>query len=541
MMNTNLATLFELAVDTLPQRLALIAGDSRLSFLEIEQQANRLANHFVEKGIKANDKIGIHSYNRAEWIIAMLAAYKVRAVPININFRYVEEELLYLYDNADLVALVFEKQFAPVIEKIDAKLPLLKHYIVLEDESDVEDISLSVTKYEDLEQYSTSRDFLAHIGERSGDDIYMLYTGGTTGLPKGAVWRHEDIFYGALQGGNPGGEPLQSHQELIEKLKAAEEGVTVSPAPLMHGGGGWTALMSLLGGTTCALYCDAQFSGESLCQLLQDEKALVILIIGDAMARPIAEALANNPGKYDLSNLFLLSSGGAILSRSIKEQLKRLLPHVFLLDGYGSSETGHMGSVMADRDDTDSPCFTISDKCQVLHPETLEAIEQGSSTPGLFARSGHIPQGYYKDEAKTAATFKVDKEGVRWVIPGDWAIVESDGTARLLGRGSGCINSGGEKIYPEEVESALKTHPEVFDAAVVGVPCPRFTEKAVALIQPREGKQPALEDLSSFCSEKVASYKLPKEVIMVEAVPRTPVGKPDYREVKRIALEALGL
>lgn len=535
-MSFNLADLFEIVVDTIPDRLALVAGDVRLSFVELDQRSNRLANYFGSLGIRTGDKIGIHAQNRAEWVEAMLAAFKLRAVPININYRYVEHELAYLYDNADLVALVHERRYAPVIASVADKVPMLRNCIVLEDGSMEDCSALGSEPYEQIMgRFSPERCF----EERSGDDIYMLYTGGTTGMPKGAVWRHEDIFFGALQGGNPGGEPLGSEDELAQKLENGSSATTVAPTPMMHGGGEWTALMTLISGSTYVLYCEPSFDADKICQLLQDEKALVILVVGDAMARPIADCLAANPGRYDLSHLFVLSSGGAILSRVVKDQLRALLPHVMILDGFGSSETGHGGSALVDSPDTDSPCFTLGPNTAVLDVESLEAIEPGCGVAGLFARKGHIPQGYYKDEQKTAETFRTDAKGARWVVPGDWALVEPDGTARLLGRGSGCINSGGEKIFPEEVESALKAHPEVFDAAVVGVPCPRFTEKVVALVQPRGDSRPTVEALSAFCVDKLAAYKLAREVVLVDEVPRTPAGKPDYRQVRQIVTRAL--
>ena len=542
-MSFNLADLFELVADAVPERLALVAGDKRLTFKELEERATRLGNYFLLRGIKAGDKIGIYSLNRAEWIEAMLAAFKIRAVPININFRYVEDELLYVFDNADLVALVFERQFSPLLINIKNKLPMLKHYLVLEDGADQDYAALCAHPYEKCLSESTSN---RCFETRSNDDIYMLYTGGTTGLPKGTVWHHEDIFFGALQGGNPGGEPFTSESSLVEKVKAGAGATTVAPAPMMHGGGEWTSLMTMLSGATYILYCGKHFDADKLCQLMAYEKAMVVLVVGDAMARPIADFLAANPGKYDLTNLFVLSSGGAILSKSIKQQLKTLLPNSMILDSFGASETGHNGTVLEDKEGRDGPCFVLGPHTKILDETTLEPVAPGSDKAGLLARSGHIPQGYYKDEIKTAATFKTDQHGNRWVIPGDWARVETDGTARLLGRGSGCINSGGEKIYPEEVESALKAHPEIFDVAVVGVPCARFTNKVAAVIQLRElplrgDRSPSLGELAEFCAQSLARYKLPREVIVVNEVPRTPAGKPDYRKVKEIVMSYLNI
>ncbi len=536
MASFNLADLFESVVDVVPDRTALVAGPVRLTFAELDRRANRLAHHLLDAGIGHGDHVGIHSFNRAEWVEGMWACFKIRAVPININYRYVEEELRYIADNADLKALIFERRFGPLVDAIAGELPQLQHYIVLEDDSHA-DYRVPAVHYEDaLARGDDQRGF----GERSSDDLYMLYTGGTTGMPKGTMWRHEDIFYAALQGGNPGGEPIRDPAELPELVAAGNPIAALCPAPMMHGGGEWYCMIYQLAGHKFVLYTGHHFDADALLQLVEQEKVLSLIVVGDAMGRPVAEAMAS--GRHDTSSLFVIGSGGAILSKAVKNELRRLLPHGMVMDSFGASETGSGGAVQ-DMGEAEAagPRFTLAANTAILDEHSLERIAPGSDTVGLLARCGHIPLGYYKDQKKTAETFRTDADGVRWVIPGDYARVLADGTAELLGRGSVCINSGGEKIYPEEVEAALKAHPAVFDAGVIGVPDPRFGQKVVALVKPREGQVPTLEDISAFCRTRVAGYKCPRELLVVDEIPRTPVAKPDYRKLKALALRELGL
>lgn len=529
----NLADLFEIIVDTVPDNLALVADEKHLSYAELDERCNRLAHYLLGQGVKAGQHIGILAFNRAEWIETMLAAFKIRAVPININFRYVEDELAYILDNADVAALVHERDFVPRLLNITQRLPQCTEFLVLEDSSSYDSGPLNAKPYEEaLTQSPATRGF----EQRSSDDIYMLYTGGTTGLPKGTLWRHEDIFFGAMQGGNPGGESIESPDVLAETMKNGLPLSSVCPAPMMHGGGMWTSMINFFSGGTFILYCERTFDAEKILALVEREKALSLLVVGDAMARPIADAIeANN---FDLSSFMLFSSGGAILSKPVKNKLKALLPNAIILDGFGASETGHNGTVLDMEDEAAGPRFTLEPDSKILDDE-LKPIAPGSDTVGLLARCGHIPLGYYKDEKKTAATFKVDSNGVRWVIPGDHAQVLADGTVQLLGRGSGCINSGGEKIFPEEVEAVLKGHPAVFDVVVVGVPDERFTNKVAAIVKTREHQDVTLESLIDYCATRLARYKAPRALLIVDEIKRTPAGKPDYKAAKDLALDKL--
>lgn len=522
----NLADLFESVVDVVPDRLALVAGKQRLSYRQLDNRANQLANYLASRGIAAGDHVAIYAYNRAEWVEAMWACFKLAAVPININYRYVEDELRYIFDNADIKAVILEAEFLPLVQTIEPDLPLLREKLVIDGAAG------APHNYEiALQSQSEQRP----QAKRGDDDLYMLYTGGTTGMPKGTLWHHKAIFYGALQGGNPAGEPIAAPEQLADIVKThTTPFASLCPAPMMHGGGMWYCMIYQLSGNSFVLYSERSFDAHKLLELAAREQVANLIVVGDAMARPLADALTLH--RYDISSLFVIGSGGAILSPAVKNQLKTLLPNVLIMDSFGASETGSAGMVMDhDKAESEGPTFTLSDSVAIVDEETLEPIPPGSDRRGLLAKSGAIPFAYYKDEAKTAATFKTDARGVRWVIPGDYARVLSDGRIELLGRGSMCINSGGEKIYPEEVEACLKAHPDVFDAGVVGVSDERYGAKVVAVIKLRDDQSASEQELADFCRSKLAAYKCPRTWLFSDDIPRTPVGKPDYRKLKALA------
>jgi 3-oxocholest-4-en-26-oate---CoA ligase len=533
-MEFNLADLFEIVVDAVPDRPALVAGDRRLTYGELDRRASRFAHHLLANGIAPGDKVGVYAWNRAEWIEAELGAYKARAVPINVNYRYVTDELRYLVDNADLMGLVFERAFAPRVAEVRAAAPALRHLVVIDDDSDAAETAgsmaaLGAVPYEDaLADASPARDFEA----RSPDDLYVLYTGGTTGMPKGVVWRQEDIFFAAMGGGNFGGPPCEKPEDL-RQLVAAEDARTIGMvnAPMMHGGGQWVTFINFYGGGTVVLNCDHHFDADRIWRTVERERCNSVMIVGDAMGRPLAEALAAPGASYDTSRVVVIGSGGAILSRAVKEQLRAQLPGAMVLDSFGASETGAAGTVYDMEGPAAGPKFTVGPDTTVLDDD-LRPVEPGSGVVGRLAKRGHIPLGYYKDDAKTAATVLTAADGTRWVVPGDFATVDADGTLVLLGRGSVCINTGGEKVFPEEVEAAVKSHPDVFDAVVVGVADERFVERVAALVQPRPGATPTLEDLQDHCRTKVAGYKVPRQLVVLPELVRTPAGKPDYRWAK---------
>lgn len=529
-MEFNLADLFESVADALPDQEAVVCGDTRLTYKQLDERATRLAHCLQANGIGAGDHVGVYLYNSTEYLEASVAAYKIRAVPININYRYVEEELEYLFDSADLVALVHHREFAPRIAAVAARVPGLRVLVYVDDKSAADCAAIGSKPYaEALASSSATRDFAA----RSADDMYILYTGGTTGMPKGVMWRHEDLFFAALMGGNPYGEPPTAPDQVAENAKSSGVITSLAAAPLMHGAAQWAALIFLLSGNRLVLCPTKRFDPDRIWQLVQDEKVNTLSIVGDAMARPLAEALEQPGASYDTSSLFVIGSGGATFSEGVKAQLKASLPNVGLLDTFGGSEGGNQGHGLEAKPGARGPRFEPKPHTAVLD-EDHRPLPPGTRKVGMLARRGHIPLGYYKDPEKTARTF-IEAHGERWVVAGDMAMVEEDGSITLLGRGTNCINSGGEKIFPEEVESALRSHPAVFDAIVVGVPDERWGERVAAVVQPRASATPTIEELATHCRTKIAGYKVPRELHLVDEVQRQPSGKPDYKWAKAIA------
>ena len=539
----NIADLFERAVDTFPDRLAMAVGDEHLTFAELDAAANRFANHLRSVGIGSGDHIGVYGQNSVEWIVAALGAYKVSAVPININFRYVEDELLYIFDNADLVGLVHDRQYTPRVAAVMDKAPALRHFVAIEDGSG-EDLSSvgSVPMDEALAAASPERPDV----ERSPDDRYMLYTGGTTGMPKGVVWRQEDVFF-ALGGGIDAytNERITHDGQLAEKAAASPAGmVSLNTPPLMHGAAQWGALRFWFEGGTVVFL--PKFSGEAVWSAIERERVNTVSITGDAMARPMVDALLAEPDRWDLSSLFVVSSTAAVLSPSVKDQFLELLPNVMVVEAIGSSEGGMNGLVAQAKGQVvehkgGGPTVEPA-RDTIVFDEDLKPLEPGTGVIGRLARGGNIPLGYYKDEAKTAATFVTAPDGKRYVVGGDLAMLEADGTITLLGRGSGCINTGGEKVFPEEVEGVLKGHPAVYDALVVGVPDERWGNAVAAVVQVREGQDaPTLDEVAEHCRSHIAAYKVPRHLLLVPEIQRSPSGKPDYPWASRTAKTELGV
>ena len=527
----NIADLAEHAIDAVPDRVALICGDEKLTYAQLEEQANRLAHYLIDQGVKKDDKVGLYCRNRIEIVIAMLGIVKAGAILVNVNYRYVEGELRYLFDNSDMVALVHERQYSDRVANVLPDTPNVKTVLVIEDGSDNDYQRYGgVEFYSAIAQGSPERDF----GERSADDIYLLYTGGTTGFPKGVMWRHEDI-YRVLFGGTDfaTGQFVEDEHDLAKAAAANPPMVRYPIPPMIHGATQSATWMSIFSGQTTVLA--PEFNADEVWRTIHEHKVNLLFFTGDAMARPLLDALLANQDKgneYDLSSLFLLASTAALFSPSIKEKLLELLPNRVITDSIGSSETGFGGTsiVAKDAPHAGGPRVTIDHRTVVLDEDGNE-VKPGSGVRGFIAKKGNIPVGYYKDEKKTAETFKTIN-GVRYAIPGDWALVEEDGTVTMLGRGSVSINSGGEKIYPEEVEAALKGHPDVFDALVVGVPDPRYGQHVAAVVQARPGSRPSLSELDRFVRSEIAGYKVPRSLWLVDEVKRSPAGKPDYRWAK---------
>ncbi len=501
----NLADLMEDMADTIPDRLALVCGDRKYSFAQLDERATRLARHWRSLGLGPGDHVGLYLYNRAEYIECMLAAFKLGAVTININYRYVAAELAYVVDNAQLVGLVCEPELASEVEATGAQLRFVT--VLGED-------------YESgLGAQSSVRDF----APRTGEELWIIYTGGTTGMPRGVMWRHQDLFFAALQGGNPGGDPHLEPERVAAQAKKNGEGLNVHPAaPLIHGAamlGGWIAMLS--GGT--AVYVEGRgFHPEQSLTLAERYDCSAINLVGDAMARPLADCLAAHPGRWNLGMLNAVASAGAILSASVREQLEELLPNTMVLNNFGASETGHQGTAFYEGGEA---IWVMDEEHTCVLNDRGQKVQTGEV--GMLARFGHIPLGYFGDEEKTARTFKTF-DGVRYVIPGDMATVDEEGSVVFLGRGAVCINSGGEKVYPEEVEEALKGHPAIFDAVVVGVPDERWGQRVEAVVTVRPGMTVDLPSVDAHCRSLVAGYKTPRRIHVVDDLNRHPSGKPDY-------------
>ncbi len=521
-MALNIADLFEHAADAFPDRIAIACEDRAATFAELERRANQLAHHLAGQGFGPGDHIGLYSRNSIEAVETILAAYKLRAVVVNVNYRYVENELRYLFDNADLVALVHERRFSPRVDAVLPDAPLLRHRLVVEDGTDTETTS---TPYEDaLAGLPTERDF----GERSPDDVYILFTGGTTGHPKGVMWRHEDVWR-VLGGGIDfyTGEPLPDEWTQSQRGKDSPGMTRLACAPLIHGAAQWAALPALFGGDTVVLL--PKFDPHDVWRAIERHRVKVVTIVGDAMARPLIEAF--HEGSYDASSLVAVSSHAALFSASVKEQYLEALPNVVITDAIGASESGFtgIGIVMKGAPQSTGGPRVNSGPNTIVIDEDNRPVERGRI--GRIARGGHVPLGYYKDPAKSETIF-VEVDGARYVVPGDFARLEDDGTITLLGRGNMCVNTGGEKVFPEEVEEALKSHPDVFDALVVGVPDDRLGQRVAALVQPREGHTVDFAGLDSHVRERLAGYKAPRSLWLVEQVGRLPSAKADYRWAK---------
>ena len=536
MSGLNIADIFETVVATVPDQPALVVRTSdgdrevRFSFTELDARVNRLARALIAMGIGEGDHVGCHLYDGNQYVEVTLAAYKVRAVPVNVNFRYVDEELTYLFDNADLKAVFTE----PDLEDRAARATATLNWpcpVVVADE-----------RYEHLlaEQPDTRPD----VGERSPDDRYGLWTGGTTGMPKGVIWRQEDIYLSAIGGNGNAALGIPPVKDLNDVAARARKGTplpgTLTLCPLMHGGGFWLAFSAILSGSFSVLIRDVGFDPAFALRVIGEEHVSLLMTIGDAYARPIVDLLeSSGPDAFDLSSLLVYGSGGAILSPSVKDDLSRLLPRTVVHDGFGASETGGQGRLVGTGTDG-APRFDM-EPGNVVIADDGTLCEPGDGRIGMLANSGWIPIGYYKDQAKTAATFPV-VDGIRYAVPGDLASVDADGSIAVYGRGSVSINSGGEKIFPEEVEKALKRHPAVFDATVVGTPNERFGSQVTAVVELRPeytGNPPSLAELQEHCRLHLAGYKVPRAVVFVDDTVRSPSGKPDYRWAKEAALAAL--
>ncbi|MDX1510199.1 MAG: acyl-CoA synthetase [Nitriliruptorales bacterium] len=529
-MSFNLSVLFEAVVDADPDREVLVVGDRRLTYRALDERANRLANHLADAGIGPGDHVGLQLTNGSEYVEGMFAAWKLRAVPINVNYRYVEAELRYLFKDADLRALVVHGQFGDRVAPVAADVEDLDTILIVADGTPT---NLAGIDYE--RALANADPARPDVDGRSSDDLYITYTGGTTGMPKGVVWRHEDIFKAAMGGGDLTqlGNWVSGPDELAERLP--ESGVVgLATPPLMHASAHWLTCHQLFTGGKVVLVPQGRFDPAEIWRLVTDEGVFMLIIVGDAMAKPLLDELEANPGDYTTDGLWVIASGGAILSEAAKGRIRRLLPDRMIVDAFGSSETGVLGN----KSGKEGATFQLNDQTAVV-AEDGSIVAPGSGLVGRLARRGHVPLRYHKDPEKTARTF-VEIDGARYVLPGDMATVESDGTITLLGRGSLCINTGGEKVYPEEVEEPLMGHPDVEDALIVGVDDERWGQRVTAVVQPAAGATPDLEEIQGFLRDHVAGYKIPRGLVVVDRIVRSPAGKADYSWAKEVAAASVG-
>jgi 3-oxocholest-4-en-26-oate---CoA ligase len=517
-MALNMADIFEHAADAFPDRIALIHGDLRITYSELEDEANRLAHHLAAQGVGPGGHVGLYAHNSVETVATLLAAIKLRAVAININFRYLQEELAYHLRDSDLCALVHDQELAPIVDAVVS--PGLPR------------VSIGGNYGEAVLAASAARDF----GPRSPDDIYIIYTGGTTGHPKGVMWRHEDIWR-TLGGGIDfvTGETLDD--EWSQSRTGAEDDgmVRMAPAPLIHGAAMVATLACLFIGDTAVIL--PKFDPHAVWAAVQRHQVNVLSIIGDAMARPLMEALAD--GDYDTSSLISLNSTAALFSPAVKEACAKALPNAYISEAIGSTETGFAGLAFVNVDDEHRGGPTVNAGPDVIVIDEAGAV-CGPGQTGKLARGGHVPLGYYKDPVKTAEVFRTI-DGKRHSVPGDWAVVAADGSVTLLGRGSACINTGGEKVYPDEVEKVIGTLPGVADAVVLGIPHERFGQAVVAVVQPDSGAALTADAVIAHSKAKLASYKAPRQVVFVEVIGRGPTGKIDLQMLRQRVLGELGL
>ena len=541
-MEIQYASVWEKNADAIPDQIALVCGEKEVSWKDFDDRSAKLATLLDEHGLGDDSKVGLYLHNSNEYLEAQYAVFKIKGVPINVNYRYKEEELIYLLDNSDSEAVFYQGCYAEQIESIKDKLPKVKLYIQVDDETNE---TLSFAK--DYESVMSEFEPMERL-ERSGENIYMLYTGGTTGMPKGVMYQHEGHLKGMLNtAGAWGLIPVQERIDIdsvareVKKLADADNlPVSIPACPLMHGTGMWLGAIipHLVGGTVVTLP-NLGFDPDGLLKEVEKRKANNIVIVGDAFAKPIMDALdkAESEGNpYNLDSINTVISSGVMWSSEVKQGL---LKHhdMVLVDAMGSTEGG-MGSSRASRDNPAETAKFVLNPGVIVITDEGEIVEPGSDKMGKIGTSGLVPLGYFKDEKKSAETFK-EFQGIRYSFPGDYAKVEADGTITLLGRGSNCINTAGEKVYPEEVEEAIKRHDDIYDCLVVGLKDDRFGQRVVALASYQEGQEIEEQELIAYTREHLAGYKLPKQVLFVEEVMRAPNGKANYKWAKETAEKEL--
>jgi 3-oxocholest-4-en-26-oate---CoA ligase len=543
----NIAEVFETVAAAIPEAPAQRSGDRTFSWASFNARANALAADFLVAGLGQHAKVAAYLTNGPEYLETYFAAMKAGMVPVNTNYRYGPDEIRYLFDNADAEAVVFHAAYAPLLDGVRGELTKVKRWYVVADPGQSNDDAHASAPWATLYESVVGAGSLEADNTRgswgvSGDDLVLLYTGGTTGMPKGVMWRQDDLFNVLGQGGQPsfGMKPVASLAELGERT--VKPGPVMMPAcPLMHGTGQFTAFIVLGLGGCVVTNPRRSFSAEDFFDIVERESVNWAVIVGDAFAKPLLAALDADPKRWNLSSLSLVTSSGVMWSQETKNGLLEHLENTLLVDSYGSSEAVGLGASASSKGRTTSTAqFQLGPTVHVF-TEDNRRVEPGSEEQGFVAISGFVPIGYYKDEVKSAQTFRVI-DGVRYSVPGDFARVNADGTLLLLGRGSVCINTGGEKVFPEEVEEVLKVHELVADAVCVGIPDDRFGQVICAVIEPQAGSPSPFDEAAVLGSvaARLARYKTPRHVVLVDTIGRSPSGKVDYKHLTAVALERLG-
>jgi acyl-CoA synthetase (AMP-forming)/AMP-acid ligase II len=528
----NFADVWEVIAEQIPDAQAQVHGDRRVTWAELDRRANGVAATLLERGATEQDKVAQYLYNGPEYVESLFASFKAGLVPINTNYRYQDDELVYLWDNADCVAVVFHGTFTPTIERVRDRVPDVTTWLWVDDGD-----GLCPEWAVPYEEAANSHDVrvLPPWG-RSGDQIMMTYTGGTTGMPKGVMWRQDDLFRTLVAQMNPTYRDGDADPEVVRQQVKAAGPVGLPACPLMHGTGLYTQLIILSMGGSSVTLTSRRFDVEEMFDTIERERVNQIAIVGDAFGKPMVRALDENPGRWDLASLFLVASSGVMWSEPVKQALLKHHPAMMLVDAFSSSEALGMGQSVSSGDKASGTATFQLGENTIVVTDDGRRVEPGSGEIGRVAVGGHQPVGYYKDPERTAATF-IEFEGRRYSCPGDYAMVEADGTLTLLGRGSVVINTGGEKVFPEEVEEVLKTYPGVRDAVAVGVPDDKFGEVVSAVVETADGEVDA-DELIAHVRSKLAAYKAPKHVFVIDTIGRAPNGKVDYKRLKDFAADS---
>ena len=519
----NFGDILDAVEPVLPQdHPAFIHGPRVVTLGEARRATNNLARALIERGAKPGDKIAIYMRNRPEYLMALAAGWKARLTHVNVNYRYTPDEVWYIFDNSDAQTVVYATEFRDAVTAIRPRLPKVKTWVEVSANGEVAD-------------FAEAFDTLAGAGDgsplgiqRSGEDQFFIYTGGTTGMPKGVMWAHHDLREISLIALRKLGPVPETLEALVEHAKLVGPQGRVLPAPpLMHGTGLLTGMGTMMTGGTVITLESPGFDPIELLDAIDKHKPLTLVIVGDAFAKPILNVLNAEPGRWDVSSVAIIVSSGVMWSHEVKQGLLHHMPQAVLTDGFSSSEAIGMGQAMTVKGvETPTAKFMLGERCKVFD-EDDNPVAPGSGVPGLVAIGPPNPTGYYKDEAKTAKTFRTIG-GVRYSIPGDWCVVEPDGSLTLLGRGSACINTAGEKVFPEEVEEALKTHPSVEDALVIGLPDETWGQAVTGVVRLTDGASLDEAELRAHVRGRLAAYKTPKRVVVADRDLRAANGKADY-------------